>query len=148
VDYRLDHNLPGIPLFNNALRQVDVYAWGPGWMNEVKTGSQYRSARETAGNSRQSLWDEAILAGEATLNGIPWTPNGDTWWFLPNTAGVTHPSVPLIHELVSRGINAIILYYTPGDSPDLAPAFAKAADSNQAPVILINTVACGPPEPF
>jgi hypothetical protein len=131
-----------IPLFNNALRRVDVYAWGPGWMNEVKTGSQYRSARGTPGNSRQSLWDEAILVGEGTLNGVPETPNGDTWWFFPNTAGVTHPSIPLIRELVSRGINAAIFYYVPGDSPELSDALWEAAESNEAPIVLVNNSVC------
>jgi RHS repeat-associated protein len=132
VDQQLKVN---INLKGYSYRVIDVYAVNPGYLNEVKTGSQSRSSPGALGNSQQAKYDSKILAGYGyTINGDKLKANGDVWWFLPNAAEVTKPSGPLIAELQSYGINIIILYYSPkGEGNAYFADVAEESQSKQAP---------------
>jgi RHS repeat-associated protein len=143
VDISAEHQTPFyIPFFKQTQlsktgkRVIDVFSPRYSWLNEVKTGRQSLGS-PGRGNNLQSSMDQSIgLPGMAYLRGDPYTSNGDTWWFLPNSAGITAPANVLISTLQNRGINVIVLNYDgQTNASNYANVnFAQEAESVEGPL--------------
>jgi hypothetical protein len=121
-------NTPSVPQYRN----VDVYGRNSGWMNEVKTGSISNSAaQQTQIRKDNSLMTQGSgFVRSGNLKGRKLPIKGDTWWFLPNSVGITNPSHPLIRNLEANGINIVILYFNNEGVQSLdSSAVGIAADS-------------------
>jgi len=92
---------------NDGKRFIDVLDRRRQILYEVKTGAQYNSQALL----RQSNFDSVqVLNGSFSSNTSTFSITRAIWIFLPNTSGISWPSIPLVSSLSSRGINVTIRY--------------------------------------
>lgn len=105
--------------FIDVYARPDVFLGRLGQAIEVKTGSQ-----SYGGNIVAQVSKDGVLDAYGMTFNTPPKPlaAGVSWQFLPNLAGTTNPSVPLIGALLSNNLGATIYYYDPLAEPEPKPA--------------------------